>query len=80
MASADPPTSIPVHTSTLRLLQEMKTGAQTWDDFLRELAERDLDRLEHRLARMDLALFRAGKAPVVPLEDVLAEFRLQRRK
>jgi hypothetical protein len=33
-ATADPLTSIPVHSSTLRLLQRLKTGAQNWDDFL----------------------------------------------
>jgi hypothetical protein len=27
-------TSIPVHSSTVRLLQELKSGAQNWDEFL----------------------------------------------
>ncbi len=44
MDAADPMTSVPVHTSTLRLLQEFKTGAQNWDRFLLELLERELDR------------------------------------
>ena len=26
--------SIPVHISTIRLLQSLKTGAQNWDEFL----------------------------------------------
>jgi hypothetical protein len=38
-SSADPLTSIPVHTSTLRLLQALKTGAQNWDQFLLESFE-----------------------------------------
>ncbi len=80
MAVADPPTSIPVHSSTLRRLQQMKTGAQTWDEFLRELAERDLDRLEESIATKDLALYQTEKAKVIPLEDVLREFRLKRRR
>jgi len=56
-ASSNPVTSIPVHTSTLRLLQSLKTGAQNWDEFLlesfenflppetlRELAQREKER------------------------------------
>ncbi|MGD0588134.1 MAG: hypothetical protein ABSA63_05000 [Thermoplasmata archaeon] len=27
-------TSIPVHATTVKLLQQLKTGAQNWDDFL----------------------------------------------
>jgi hypothetical protein len=34
MATSDPVTSIPLHRSTLRLLQRVKTAAETWDDFL----------------------------------------------
>ncbi|NNN17100.1 MAG: hypothetical protein HKL79_01880 [Thermoplasmata archaeon] len=32
--SADRLTSIPVHATTVRLLQRLKTGAQNWDEFL----------------------------------------------
>ena len=32
--SRDPMTSLPVHRSTLRYLQELKTGPETWDAFL----------------------------------------------
>jgi hypothetical protein len=38
-ATADPLTTIPVRTSTLRLLQGLKTGAQNWDQFLLESFE-----------------------------------------
>ena len=39
MSTQDPLTSISVHSSTVRLLQELKTGAQTWDDLLRVMAQ-----------------------------------------
>lgn len=39
MSTQDPLTSISVHSSTVRLLQELKTGAQTWDDLLRAMAQ-----------------------------------------
>ncbi len=28
-----------MHSSTVRLLQDLKTGAQTWDDLLRTMAQ-----------------------------------------
>jgi hypothetical protein len=35
MAAADDRlTSIPVHASTVKLLQQLKTGGQNWDEFL----------------------------------------------
>lgn len=34
MPATDSVTSIPVHQSTLRLLQRVKSAAETWDDFL----------------------------------------------
>ncbi len=33
-SSEDRLTSIPVHATTVRLLQQLKTGAQNWDAFL----------------------------------------------
>ncbi len=39
MPTQDPLTSISVHSSTVRLLRELKTGAQTWDDLLRVMAQ-----------------------------------------
>lgn len=52
MATEDPFSSIPVHRSTIRALQGVKTADQTWDDFLMSLADdyispslrRELDR------------------------------------
>ncbi len=34
MATSDPVTSIPVHRSTLRILQQVKNAGETWDNFL----------------------------------------------
>lgn len=39
MATADPVTSIPVHRSTLKILQRIKNSAETWDEFLYELTD-----------------------------------------
>lgn len=52
MATSDSFSSIPVHRSTIRALQSVKTADQTWDDFLMALADdyispslqRELDR------------------------------------
>jgi hypothetical protein len=34
MAPTDAVTSIPLHQSTLRILQRVKSAAETWDEFL----------------------------------------------
>lgn len=39
MATSDPITSIPVHRSTLKILQRIKNSAETWDEFLFELTD-----------------------------------------
>lgn len=39
MGAQDPLTSIPVHQSTLRLLQRIKHSGETWDEFLHELTD-----------------------------------------
>jgi hypothetical protein len=39
MATNDAVTSIPVHQSTLNALKGAKSADQTWDDFLRALAD-----------------------------------------
>lgn len=60
-AVADPMTSVPVHASTLRLLQEFKTGAQNWDRFLIELVEREMDREDVQYADRLLQAYRRAK-------------------
>ena len=39
MANADTVTSIPLHQSTLRVLQRVKSAAETWDEFLINLTD-----------------------------------------
>jgi hypothetical protein len=39
MASGDAITSIPLHQSTLRVLQRVKSAAETWDEFLINLTD-----------------------------------------
>ncbi len=61
MTASDPMTSVPVHASTLRLLQEFKTGAQNWDRFLLELVEREMDREDVRFAARLLNAYHRGR-------------------
>ncbi len=39
MASGDAITCIPLHQSTLRVLQRVKSAAETWDEFLINLTD-----------------------------------------
>ncbi len=78
--ATDPQTSIPVHASTLKLLQGMKTGGQNWDEFLRELAEKELDHMEVELGEMSLTLYKAGVGKVVDWEDVKKELGARRTR
>jgi|HubBroStandDraft_1064217.scaffolds.fasta_scaffold40379_2 hypothetical protein len=39
MPESDLVTSIPLHQSTLRVLQRVKSAAETWDDFLINLTD-----------------------------------------
>ncbi len=65
-AASDPMTSVPVHASTLRLLQEFKTGAQNWDRFLVELVEREMDREDVRYADRLLKAYHREKRKEEP--------------
>lgn len=65
MATADPVTSVSLRASTLRLLQEMKTGAQSWDQFFRDWLEWTEDREELEEARRAIAEIRAGRAKTI---------------
>jgi len=75
MSTSDPVTSVSLHSSTLRLLQEMKTGAQSWDQFFREWLEWTADREELDEARKAIAEIRLGKARLTPLSEVRREVR-----
>jgi hypothetical protein len=39
MSAIDAVTSIPLHQSTLRVLQRVKSAAETWDEFLINLTD-----------------------------------------
>jgi hypothetical protein len=80
MSPTDPMTSVPVHASTLRLMQEFKTGAQNWDNFLLNLMEKEMDRDDVEHARKILADFKSGKVPSVPFSEVRKELHRRRRQ
>ena len=65
MSSSDPHTSVPVHASTVRLLQQFKTGAQNWDQFLVDLLEREMDRDDLGYAQKLLEGYRRGTVRAV---------------
>lgn len=61
MPADDPITALSLHTSTLSLLQGFKSRAQSWDDFLVNLLECGLDRVDVQFAESLLADYRAGR-------------------
>lgn len=77
-ASRDPITSLPVRRSTLRLLQNLKTGAQTWDEFFHDWAEHEMDRLELVESRSDVEEYRRRPEPTVSLTEVHRQIRSRR--
>ncbi|MCI4323658.1 MAG: hypothetical protein L3K03_06535 [Thermoplasmata archaeon] len=91
MSTNDPTTSITVHTSTLRLLQERKKGNETWDDFLLDVIPKgrpvrffmndedrdglDRGRLTPRMEE-EMDRRRSEALPSVPAEKVYRRARL----
>lgn len=73
-------TSIPIHTATLKLLQGMKTGDQNWDEFLRGLAERELDRMEVELGESALELYHRGVGKAVEWTDIRDQVGSRRKR
>ena len=78
--ATDVATSIPVHRSTVRALQELKTGAQNWDEFLLGLAERELDRLELYIAETDLMLYQKGIGRTVGWREIKKRLEARRKR
>jgi hypothetical protein len=70
-------TSLSIHRSTLHNLQGLKTGAETWDDFLERLATFYEDTLTPELHR---ELRRRSAGPRVPLRDVLRQHNNLKRR
>jgi len=77
VVSQDRLTSLSIHRSTLEDLQGLKTGAETWDDFLGRLASFYENTLTPEL-RSELA--RRAKRPRVPLREVLGQHRDLKRR
>jgi len=75
MSPTDPVTGISLRKSTLRLLQEVKTGSQSWDQFFREWLEWTAEREEIEGARRAIAEIRSGGATLTPLSEVRRELR-----
>ncbi len=75
MVTSDPVTSIPVHRSTLRVLQRIKNAAETWDEFLFELTD---DFISPALrSELDQRLTREA---IVPGSEARRQFEERRRR
>ena len=75
MPAADAVTSIPVHRSTLRVLQQVKSAAETWDEFLITITD------DYLSPSLRSELNRRLKADrVVTGEEASRVFREQRRR
>jgi len=70
-------TSLSIHRSTLESLQELKTGAETWDDFLDRLATFYENTLTPEL---DAELRRRSAGPRVPLREVYRQHEDLKRR
>ncbi|HEV2317602.1 MAG TPA: hypothetical protein VGV89_08530 [Thermoplasmata archaeon] len=69
MATADPPTTITIRSSTRFLLESMKSPGETYDDLLQQLAEEYyppeiLSELRRRVAGI-----RSGRRKTVPADE-----------
>lgn len=70
MATADPPTTITIRTSTRQLLENMKRRGETYDELIQELAEeyyppRVIADLKRRVADI-----RAGRVKGIPADEM----------
>lgn len=72
MATADPPTTITIRTSTRHLLENMKRPGETYDELIQELTQeyyppRVIAELMSRAAEI-----RAGRVKGIPAEEMRA--------
>lgn len=77
VASRDRMTSLSIHRSTLEGLQNLKTGAETWDDFLERLASFYENTLSPEL-ESELVSRASGRK--VRLGEVLEQHKALKRK
>jgi hypothetical protein len=75
MSNSDPITSISLPTSTVRALERLKTGSQSWDQFLRNWWEWTAEREELEEARAAFREIRSGTASLTSLGTVRRELR-----
>ncbi|MGA8543521.1 MAG: hypothetical protein WB947_08315 [Thermoplasmata archaeon] len=73
----DAMTSLSIHRSTLESLQELKTGAETWDAFLERLATFYENTLTPEL---HTELRRRAAGPRIPLAEVLRQHEELKRR
>lgn len=70
MPMPDPIVTLRLHDSTVRTLRQFKPARSSWDWFLVELLERQLDWEDLEYARKVLRDFRAGADGSVPLSGI----------
>jgi hypothetical protein len=66
MATADPPTTITIRSSTRVLLESMKRPGETYDDLLQELAEEYYPKEILTELRRRVDDLRSGKRKTIP--------------
>ena len=80
MTKPDPMAVLRIHESTVRTLRRFKPPRISWDRFLVELLDRQLDGEDIEYARGVLREFRAGVDVGIPLSSVRGAFLSPRRR
>ena len=70
MATADPPTTITIRTSTRHLLENMKRPGETYDELIQELADEYYPPRVMAELRKRAADIRAGRVKGIPAEEM----------
>ncbi|MDE1822504.1 MAG: hypothetical protein KGJ23_15950 [Euryarchaeota archaeon] len=70
MATADPPTTITIRSSTRHLLESMKRPGETYDELIQEIVEEYYPPRVIAELRKRVADVRAGRVKGVPAEEV----------
>lgn len=69
MATADPPTTITIRSSTRQLLEAMKRPGESYDSLLQELAEEYYSEDTLTELRRRVAEIRSGRTKTVPAKE-----------
>ena len=70
MATADPPTTITLRTSTRHLLENMKRPGETYDELIQELAEEYYPPAIIAELKRRAEAIRAGRTKGIPAEEM----------